>query len=484
MHQRQSTIDEKKSSRAPSISTQKKDKKLTANDSIASERGRQVLEKFVDIPMESSKREMLERLEELTKVVEWTLDHVEGDLLLNVPQLSDLPDTKDAEDLSILDKTVIDELEKIVTTWGKHIHKMLDQYLNKLPQGKGPIAEFEYWHDRETGLSMLVEQLKKASAKKILSILQRVESPVISGFTWSEIELWKNYTHARDNKKFLDTVLRYFKLLSETDDFRAIGRSIPSLMEGMKMIWVLSKYYSSEEVMVTLLERISWQLCQNIVKNLAIKDVFKKSLDEVSKRTEDAYFMMKNWKASYLKTREGIEISGKGVRWEFDQPKLFKETEYIAKVCNDLNKIASVLQDFYNIFGPELKSVINDPSQIDTIVKKVDEMIMPIQNADFNVWTEFNKENWEATMDFFYHEVENLEKDAKFFIDECFMVLISAEQALEVLLKFKNIKTRQAIQEQLLLKFDVIMQQFSKEINEVEGIFNRGMFKKKLINCF
>lgn len=184
--------------------------------------------------------------------------------------------------------------------------------------------------------------------------------------------------------------------------------------------------------------------------------------------------MMKSWKASYLKIRQEIENSGKGTRWEFDQNRLFKESEYIAKVCADLNKIVSVLQDFYNIFGADLKSTINDPAQIDTIIKRVDELVDPVKNADFNIFTEFNKENWDATMDWFFLEVSYLENEAKFFIDECFMELISAEQALEVLLKFKSMKTREAIQKQLLTKFDLIMQQFCKEINTVEEIFNQG----------
>ena len=184
--------------------------------------------------------------------------------------------------------------------------------------------------------------------------------------------------------------------------------------------------------------------------------------------------MMVNWKASYLKTRESIELSGKGTRWEFDQDCLFKESEYIANVCNDLNKIASVLEDFYNIFGAELKSIINDPAQIDAIIKKVDKLVVPLQKADFNIFVEFNKENWEASMSWFYVQVGYLETEAKFFIDECFTVLISAENALEVLLNFKNIKTREAIQQQLLSKFDIIIKQFSKEISIVENIFNRG----------
>ncbi|XP_012272400.1 dynein heavy chain 10, axonemal [Orussus abietinus] len=424
--------------------------------------------------MEPTKRDLLDLLANLTTTVEWTLEHVEGDTLLTLPKMPELADPKMTNEMFIANFEIMQQLEDVVTSWGKHIHKVLESYSNKVPQGKGPMAEFHYWHEKETGLSLLVEQLKTDPIPRILSLLDQAQSPVAFAFDNFRVELWRFYAEARDNNKFLQTVVRYFKMITESDSFKTIADSIPTLIEGIRMIWVLSKYYCVEEKMVPLFERISWQLCQNVMRNLAVNDLFKNPLDDVLQMTEDAHRMMKNWKLSYLTTRQNIEISGKGTRWEFDQRRLFKETEYIAGVCKDLNKIASVLEDFYNIFGAELKSIIDDPAQIDAIVKRVDTLVLPIQDADFDVFTEFNKENWDATMSSFYTEVTYLENQAQFFIDECFRVLIRATDALEMLLKFKNIKTREAIQQLLLRKFDVIMQQFSKEITLVENIFNRG----------
>lgn len=191
-------------------------------------------------------------------------------------------------------------------------------------------------------------------------------------------------------------------------------------------------------------------------------------------KSKDAYEMMKNWKKSYLKTRDDIEESGKGARWEFDQRHLFQETEYIAGVCNDFNTIAGVLQDFYNIFGVDLKSIIYEPAHIDTIIKRIGLLLEPFKLADFDVFSPFNKENWEATMARFNAEVSYLENDAKFFIDECFNVLINAKDGLEMLFKFKDRKTRATIREILSSKIEITMQRFSKEINSVENIYNRG----------
>ncbi|KAK1133358.1 hypothetical protein K0M31_011173 [Melipona bicolor] len=424
--------------------------------------------------LDQNKTDILSYLDKLISGVEWTLEHIEGDILLTMPNIPELDDPNVTDEMLEKNTEVIEQLEHVIMSWGVHIEKVLESFQTKVQLGKGPLAECDYWKDREVGLLMLVEQLKTPMAKRILHLLSNVSSPIASNFEYFYSDLWKCYSEARDNNRFLQTILRHFKLMTESDCFKAISQVVPPLMEGIRMIWILSSYYSREEKMVGLMERISWQLCQTVIKHLSINDLFKKPLREILQKTEEAGTMLKSWKQAYLKTRDEIEESGKGTRWEFDQKRLFKGTEYIASVCDGLNQVANVLQDFHNIFGPELKSIISDPAQIDTVVKRVDRLILPILEADYNVFDEYNQENWEATISLFFEEVHFLENEAKFFIDECFLTLMNAEDGLRMLLKFKVIKTRDTIHQHLLRKFDVIMQQFSKEVSTVEGIFNRG----------
>jgi len=41
-----------------------------------------------------------------------------------------------------------------------------------------------------------------------------------------------------------------------------------------------------------------------------------------------------------------------------------------------------VLEEFYNIFGPELKAVTGDPKRIEDVVKRVDALVTPISEVD------------------------------------------------------------------------------------------------------
>lgn len=68
----------------------------------------------------------------------------------------------------------------------------------------------------------------------------------------------------------------------------------------------------------------------------------RKPLNDVKKITTDATDMLETWKSSYMTTRQKIEDSGKGQRWEFDKAKLFAASDYMAKVCKDIHQFAVV----------------------------------------------------------------------------------------------------------------------------------------------
>ncbi|CAB0039667.1 unnamed protein product [Trichogramma brassicae] len=336
------------------------------------------------------------------------------------------------------------------------------------------MAEYDYWQDREIGLSQLVHQLKSGPVQRVTNILDLANSAIGAGFDHYKREINDLYAGAKENNKFLGTVLRHFKVIETAETFAGIESTIPPLWEHLRMIWILSNYYSSEEQMVSLIEKISWQLVQNVRRNMGIRQLFELPTRKILEKTESVHNMLTLWKKSYLATRQSIESSGKGKRWEFDQVRLFKDTDYLARVSANLNEVAGVMRDFHNIFGEELKSIVDDPARVDNIAERVDNLLGPIKNAENEAYNEYNHDSWDATMSWFRGEAERLENEAKMFVDEIFGALIRAEEALMVLMKFRNIKTREAVQERLIMKFDLIMKQFSKEIDEIENIFEKN----------
>ena len=68
---------------------------------------------------------------------------------------------------------------------------------------------------------------------------------------------------------------------------------------------------------------------------------------------------------------------------------------YISKCPIHVFISVKVLEEFYNIFGPELKAVTGDPKRIEDVVKRVDGLVKPLENVS----------NWFVVRDIIAHRI-------------------------------------------------------------------------------
>ena len=70
---------------------------------------------------------------------------------------------------------------------------------------------------------------------------------------------------AKENVKFLNTLERHLRLIAEPPSdslkaFRSIQEALPPLMESLRLVWVLSSYFSQDDTMGKLLQQIGTQI--------------------------------------------------------------------------------------------------------------------------------------------------------------------------------------------------------------------------------
>lgn len=68
----------------------------------------------------------------------------------------------------------------------------------------------------------------------------------------------------------------------------------------------------------------------------------------IKKKAQDAKESLVMWKQTYFEVRARIEASGRDARWEFDRKRLFERTDYMSKICEDINDIAQVRKTAFN----------------------------------------------------------------------------------------------------------------------------------------
>uniref|UniRef100_A0A3Q3MNV8 Dynein axonemal heavy chain 10 n=1 Tax=Mastacembelus armatus TaxID=205130 RepID=A0A3Q3MNV8_9TELE len=394
------------------------------------------------------------------------------EITLHIPEL----DLEQEVDVLLSKPEMVEMLEQCVMNWQTQIAIVIEEQQNK--KAPSPMAEIALWQERASILNALSEQLNQTVVKKILEVMVKADAGIGQALNGTIAELAKYRVVADSNLRFLSTLERHFMNLATGANFGVILETIPLLMNSLQIVWILSCYYNTNEHMVPLMERIAWQLCERVSQVIDVHRLFKY---EVAKsKVQDAKQVLDRWKSSYFEVRAEIEESGSALRWEFDRKRLFERTDYMASICQDLCNVLQILEEFYNIFGPELKSVTGDPKRIDEVLGRVDSLVLPMEEVSFNPFSLSKISNWKMVMQAFDTTVQEIEREAINFIDQSFKTLRSSAAAFKMLLKFKHIRSRKAIKNHLMRKFDDILTQYCKEVDSINQLFELKKYKPPL----
>ncbi|KAJ3299892.1 Dynein heavy chain 10, axonemal [Borealophlyctis nickersoniae] len=443
---------------------------------------------------EGLKSEFVVSLQKFASQISHTAQQIAGETRLKIPEDLNLLQISDPTEAA-KDGNLVRSLERLAEEWIETVTQVLAKELKKTPVGnvcdgtkclnvfhpskliiemlQGPLAEIEFWRDRNASLSTLHEQLNLPIVHMIVQILNRAGSAASSSLEFQLSELNKFYTEAKDNVKFLSTLERHFKNIV-TGSLSSVQDSLPSLMNAIRMVWIISRHYNRDERMVPLMSRIALELANKVANIVNVKNILREPPGEAKKKIMDAKDLLESWSRTYFQVRERIEQSGRDQRWEFDRKKLFEQTNYMALRCADLYEIAEVMEQFYSIFGPELKAVTGDSQQIDEVIKRVEALVIPFEQVPFDVWSKKFQTAWESLMTRFREQIVQIEDMAKQFIDASFKKLRSAEGAFDLLQNIKNIKSRESINTQLMGKWYEILDQYAREVDIIDEIFRNN----------
>ena len=105
-------------------------------------------------------------------------------------------------------------------------------------------------------------------------------------------EMTKYYVEAKDNVRFLSTLERHFKNLSQGNSFQIVLDTIPSLMTALHMVWIISRHYNKDERMVPLMERIAWEVAERVARVINVRRILRLVMKDVHANN---YSLISSW---------------------------------------------------------------------------------------------------------------------------------------------------------------------------------------------
>jgi dynein heavy chain len=252
---------------------------------------------------------------------------------------------------------VMKEIEILTSQWRVEIQAALDED----PEKNDPLGEIEYWKRKYSALSGLYEQLMNhPKVKLILHIAKETDCGSFQTTLKPKVdELKKKYLIAKDNVKFLGTLDRHFRIIHnvtpESGTLQPIIDTMSSMMMAIRMVWIISRYYCTEENMMGLLEKIAALIADKVKIFVDTKTILEQPFDEARRKLEQGQQVLLKWKAAYVQVQKEINDSDREQHWVFDAKRLFDTTDYMAEKCADLLKMVSVLEYFHRLLGAQLK---------------------------------------------------------------------------------------------------------------------------------
>lgn len=112
-------------------------------------------------------RELLGNLQKYLGHIKQALQQLTGDVMLPMPAVA-----MDSVAAAAKDPDIIHTFEEAVAEWSSTLSDVMQRESEKKPEGKGPVAEIDFWRARSAMLSGLWEQLNLRSAADIIEVVE------------------------------------------------------------------------------------------------------------------------------------------------------------------------------------------------------------------------------------------------------------------------------------------------------------------------
>ena len=185
---------------------------------------------------------------------------------------------------------MINDFEKIFGEWSEKVEKCLEEEVDgvrKEDKDAGPRQELDYWRNRMRKLTCISEQLRSKNCQTVYNVLSNASSNpseqlgkprdkiYLATSKWRSIELrvTEALNEAKDNVKYLATLEKFIEPLYEGTP-ETIRDTLPALMNSIKMIHTIARYYNTNDRMTGLFVKITNQMITNCKNSIL---TFKKA---------------------------------------------------------------------------------------------------------------------------------------------------------------------------------------------------------------
>uniref|UniRef100_A0A671XLP8 Dynein axonemal heavy chain 5 n=1 Tax=Sparus aurata TaxID=8175 RepID=A0A671XLP8_SPAAU len=357
-----------------------------------------------------------------------------------------------------------EKIEACMKVWIKQIEQVLaeSEQLRKEADDLGPRAELDHWKKRMSRFNYLLDQLKSPDVKAVLGVLLMAKSKLIKSWRELDTRITDAANEAKDNVKYLYSLEKFCDPLYNSDPVSMVD-AIPGLINAIRMIHSISRYYNTSEKITSLFVKVTNQMitaCKAYITNNGSNSIWDQPQQVVADKIKAAIHLNQEYQQYFHKTKEKLEQTPSERQFDFSEMYIFGKFDTFQRRLNKILEMFSTISTYAALQDSKIEGLETVATRFQAIVlnmKKKHYSFLDQRRTDFDVdYEEFCKSTSE------------LHNQLKSFMDSTFEKIQNTERALNVLKKFERLGIPDlGIDE----KYQRILQNYGRDIETISRIY-------------
>ncbi|OQR95763.1 dynein heavy chain, partial [Thraustotheca clavata] len=385
-----------------------------------------------------------------------------------------------SEKMNHKDKDLVQQLESTVIHWTRQIKEVVNNQDNAHDaEGAGPLEEIKFWEHRTEDLSGITEQLNRPGVKDIVDVLTLAKSSYLQPFeTLSQI-IKQGSFEANDNLKFLKRLCPICEQMAKATPYE-IPQLLPRLLNSIRLIWMYSRYYNTEDRITSLLRKVSNEIIALCSKTISLENIFKGDVQSSIRNLEETIACGVAWKTIYANVTRAVNAEGQ-YKWSFDDTSIFAQVDAFVQRCRELLEVCEGQIQFARkgskdgvvslpCFGGNrgleiVKSLIGIETQFEGHIDRLRKLDYDILDVKITFWhSDFNV---------FKNGVKDLEAMTQNVVNAAFDSISTIAAGCDLLLAFQTISKREAIRRCVEKRTLDVFAMFKTQVITIRNLFEK-----------
>nr|XP_023422402.1 LOW QUALITY PROTEIN: dynein heavy chain 8, axonemal [Cavia porcellus] len=362
---------------------------------------------------------------------------------------------------------MVHQLEEVLMIWYKQIEQVLieSEQMRKEADDSGPLTELEHWKRMSAKFNYIIEQIKGPACKAVINVLNVAHSKMLKNWRDLDARITDTANESKDNVKYLYTLEKVCQPLYNYD-LVSMAHGIQNLINAIKMIHSVSRYYNTSERMTSLFIKVTNQMvtaCKAYITDGGVNHVWDQETPVVLQKIQDCIFLFKEYQASFHKTRKQILESSGEKSFEVSEMYIFGKFEAFCKRLEKITEMITIVQTYSALSNSTIEG-------IDIMAIKFKNIYQGVKKKQYDI---LDPRRTEFDTDFldFMAKINGLEVQIQVFMNSTFGKILSSQQALQLLQRFQKLNIP-CLQLEINHTIERILQYYVAELEATKKLYH------------